>query len=106
MAGLRSPKPLRWQQATDSKLAAKLIVREEPVGDSIMLVWECPRCRHNCQSSKPTREIVAGLDAETVAEEPRGFWKPIPCECQEDHPGRPDGGSGCGFYADQYFEVS
>lgn len=106
MPGRAESELLPWLEATNARLAGQLRVEERLQDDTVTLACECPRCDHLFSTPKPEPQTIVGLDAGTAVDEPVGYWKTVVCACDQQHPGRPNHRTGCGFYADQYFEVS
>jgi CHAT domain len=84
--------------------AAESFTVEEPAAGTLVLRGPCPRCEALIEipvvSSvfRLSRSIRGPLRRKTPSTAETGHVEPMMCTCQDGHPGRPEGYSGCGAY--------
>jgi hypothetical protein len=99
-----SDKPAqRWNDRASERLTAS-VFPTKGMPSEIVLEGSCPRCGHPMTSTHPVRALItperAGYLAQSDGVElPTGSSVrrvSAECACRHDHPGRPEGASGCG----------
>jgi hypothetical protein len=87
--------PIEYDERSDETWAenvAKTLTWEDRDGTWV-LTGSCPRCGD---------EMYKAFPAETFGTEPTRGAGPrthvVACNCEGEHPGRPDGKTGCGVY--------
>jgi hypothetical protein len=94
-----------WTPGTDADLASELDAALVESDGQVVLSWRCPRCHHACVREPPEGGWSAALDGPASAERPEGDWLTLHCVCEQRHHGRPANRVGCGFHADQFFDL-
>ena len=104
--------PKQYEWCTDSGLAAQIIsavdgktaqvsVRRVKKVLEATISARCPRCEHDFIDTDRRRGLIdrllPGLSRQFGSTE-KSVEARLKCNCREDHPGRPDGRQGCGFY--------
>ncbi len=81
-------------------------VSAQVTDDALVITGRCPRCRHGLDdfvslSEEWVRALSAGKLEEQKQKPPRDVIVETvtACNCDDDHPGRPDGEHGCGALA-------
>ncbi|GAB3940766.1 hypothetical protein GCM10027614_24970 [Micromonospora vulcania] len=71
------------------------------LGFAVLLSGQCPRCDHSMSNT-----LVDDLYRRVApATAPDLGYRTVLCECDADHPARPDGLRGCGAYWTLRLEV-
>jgi len=99
--------PLPYAETTDdaySATAAKSFTATKLAEGTLVLRGPCPRCHAVIDipvvSSvfRGSRSLGGWLRAQAPRPSEDSYTEPMLCTCQDDHPDRPAGRSGCGAY--------
>lgn len=91
-----------YREWTDAELADRLqrsgveVIQD---GRRVTFRWECPACGHDCSRPMRVGPRAVGLSGLRRGGQPRSSVEILSCTCLEEHPQRPDGVEGCGFWA-------
>lgn len=103
----RQETPLDYAETTDdtySETAAKTFTATEPAGGTLILRGPCPRCHAVIDIPvvtsifRSSRSLGDWLRVPAPKVSQAGYEEPMMCTCQDEHPNRPEGRSGCGAY--------
>jgi hypothetical protein len=98
---------LPYLETTDDaygRQAAESFTVEEPAPGTLVLRGPCPRCETLIEIPvvsglfRLSRSIRSPLRRKAQNAPETSHVEPMMCTCQDGHPGRPEGYSGCGAY--------
>ena len=101
------PTPLPYKEMSDdtyAESAVKDFTVTEPARGTLVLRGPCPRCHAFIEiplvSSifRSSRSVGGWPRARAPKAAEAGHKEPMMCTCEDDHPNRPAGRSGCGAY--------
>ncbi len=94
-----------YVERSDSELAREMQqsirveVSEEHGREVLVLEWTCPACSHHCRRTGALNTNFYALLRRKIGGSPRRTVDVVRCDCGQPHEGRPDDGTGCGFWA-------
>ena len=103
--------PADWAESIAAQPWRKLRDGDTVVGWSLQI--PCPTCGHaNAIDIFHPATLITATFKERLRLRPRRrvlapspFRRPVLCQCEEHHPGRPSDGHGCGRHGDVEFKI-